>query len=62
MLQIFPTILNILVVTPLQLTGATENVGKCVAIGRKSESTTDLILMDCNVPAPSVCGLDTTGG
>ena len=45
--------------TPLQLTRATENVGKCVAIGRKSESTTDLIVVDCNVPAPSVCGLDT---
>ena len=53
---------TILVGTTLQLTGATENAGKCVAIGRMSESTTDLIAVDCNVPAPSVCGLDTTGG
>ena len=53
---------TILVGTTLQLTRATENAGKCVAIGRTSESTTDLIVVDCNVPAPSVCGLDTTGG
>ena len=52
----------ILVGTTLQLTGATENAGKCVAIGRTSESTTDLIVVGCNASAPSVCGLDTTGG
>ena len=48
--------------TTLQLTGATENAGKCVAIGRTSESTTDLMVVGCNASAPSVCGLDTTGG
>ena len=48
--------------TSLPLTGATENAGKCVAIGRTFESTTDLIVVDCNASAPSVCGLDTTGG
>ena len=53
---------TILVGTTLQLTGATENAGKCVAIGRTSESTTDLIAVNCSVSAPSlsVCGLDTT--
>ena len=53
---------TILVGTTLQLTGATENAGKCVAIGRTSESTTHLIAVNCSIPAPSVCGLDTTGG
>ena len=48
--------------TTLQLTGATENAGKCVAIGRTSESTTDLIAVGCNASAPSVCELATTGG
>ena len=46
----------------LQLTGATENTGKCVAIDRRSESTTNLIVVDCNVPATSVYGLNTNGG
>ena len=53
---------NILMGTTLQLTGATENAGKCVAIGRTSESTTDLIVVSCNDSAPSVCQLATTGG
>ena len=53
---------TILVGTTLQLTGAMENAGKCVAIGRTSESTTDLIAVNCSIPAPSVCGLDTAGG
>ena len=48
--------------TTLQLTGATENAGKCVAIGRTSASTTDLIVVGCNASAPSVCELETTGG
>ena len=51
-----------LIGTTLQITGATENTGKCLAIGRRSESTTDLIVVDCNVPAPSVHDLDTNGG
>ena len=52
---------SILMGTTLQLTGATENAGKCVAIGRTSASTTDLIVVGCNDSAPSVCGLDTAG-
>ena len=40
---------TILVGTTLQLTGATENAGKCVAIGRTSESTTDLLAVDCSI-------------
>lgn len=48
--------------TTLQLNGATENAGKCLAIGRTSAFTTDVIVMDCDTSAPVVCGLDTTGG
>ena len=50
----------ILVGTTLQLTGTMENAGKCVAIGRRSEPTTDHTAVDCNVKrmrllACSVC-------
>ena len=51
----------ILTGTSLPLTGATDNAGKCVAIGRTAASVTDLIVVDCNTSAPSVCSLDTTG-
>ena len=40
---------TILVGTILQLTGTMENAGKRVAIGRRSEPTTDLTAVDCNV-------------
>ena len=53
---------SILTGTSLPLTGATENAEKCVAIGRTSMSVTDLIVVDCNASAPSVCGLDASGG
>ena len=47
--------------TSLPLTGATANADMCIAIGVTPTSSIDLMPVDCNAAAPSVCGLDTTG-